>query len=397
MTGSPVRIAAVAGAPVFYQVPLYRRLARDPRVDLTVYYASSGGARPYDAGFGERGVQWDVDLLDGYRSVFLNGADQSVVTGGFFALRGWDAFGHIRRTRPDVVWVHGFSYLLMWIGMAGAWLNRTSVMLREEQTLLQSRPVPKRWIRALVLRALFANVAGLYIGSNNRDYFAHYGVAEDRLSFVPYCVDNGALREDAARLSRQRSELRAAFGVADARPVVLFVGKLTETKQPLATLGAFARARRDRPCALLVVGEGPLEAEMRERVLTDAIPDVHFAGFLNRSEIARAYVASDVFVLPSKRETWGLVVNEALNFGLPVVVSDAVGSARDLVEPGRSGFLFPADDTTAFASALSTLIGDVDLRRSMGQRGLEIVEAWNYDAAARGVVEACERAVRRRR
>ncbi len=164
---TPIRIAAVASSPVFYQVPLYQRLAADPRVDLTVLYSSSAGVRPYDADFGTD-VAWDVDLLGGYRSEFLAAADRNEVLGGFFALADRDIFWRILRGRFDVVWVHGFSYVTIWLAMAAAFLRRRPILLREEQTLLRRRTGAKRIIRAGVLRSLFAGIHGLYIGSNNR-------------------------------------------------------------------------------------------------------------------------------------------------------------------------------------------------------------------------------------
>lgn len=391
----PIRLAALAAEPVFYQAPLYRRLAADPRVDLTVLFASAGGVRPYDAGFGAGAVAWDVDLLEGYRAEFLASAETNNVLGGFLALRDPSVVRRLRELRYDVLWVHGYSYLTHWLALAAAAAARKPVLLREEQTLLHDRPLPKRWVREAVLRTLFARVHALHIGSRNRAFFDFYGVRESRSFFVPYAVDNGRLRAEARELASRRDELRRSFGIGpQAGPVVLFVGKLIEKKRPLLALEAFARVRRERPCALLVVGTGPLEAEVRRRAAD--VPDVYFAGFLNRSAIARAYAAADVFVLPSAlNETWGLVVNEAMNFSLPVVVSDKVGCAADLVRTGENGHVVPADDAEALAGALRALVADEGLRAAYGRRSLELIDAWSYDVAAAGVIRACEAAVGR--
>jgi glycosyltransferase involved in cell wall biosynthesis len=389
-----LRVLAAAAGPVFYQVPLYRELAADPRVDLTVLFASSGGARPYDAAFGGRSVVWDVDLLGGYQSRFVKAADRNEVNAGFLAMRDLDVIRPILQERWDALWVHGYSYLTLWLAIATATLRGIPVLIREEQTLLHGRPWPKRWLREAMLRGLFRNVRGLYIGTNNRRFFARYGVSQDRLHFVPYCVDNAALQQQAAHLEGRRAELRASFGIGpDAGPVVLFVGKLIPKKQPLLALEAFAKVRRDLPCALLVVGEGELEAVMRSRIARDAIPDVRFSGFLNRGEIARAFAAADLFVLPSgQHETWGLVVNEAMNFALPVVVSDKVGCAVDLVRDGDNGFVVVADQVGPLARAIGELVQREDLRRAMGRRSRERIERWHYGLAAEGVVEACQAA-----
>lgn len=399
MSGRPLRLAALAAGPVFYQIPLYRRLAADPRIDLTVLFASSGGIRPYDAAFGGRPVVWDCDLLDGYRCEFLRHADDNDVLGGFLALRDWDIVAKIARGGYDALWVHGYSYLTIWLGMVAAWLSGTPVLLREEQTLLHGRPWPKRWLRETLLRSLFSRIYGLSIGANNRAYFRRYGLPEERLFLAPYCVDNAALQQEAERLARRKAELRSAFGIGgEAGPVVLFVGKLIPKKQPLLALEAFARVRSRQRCALLLVGEGELEPELKARVAAEEIPDVRFAGFLNRSRIAEAYAAADLLVLPSSlHETWGLVVNEAMNFSLPVVVSDKVGCAADLVRDGENGYVVRAGDADALALALERLVVDSGRRRAFGGRSRAIVDGWSYERACEGIVRACLRARRGRR
>jgi glycosyltransferase involved in cell wall biosynthesis len=393
----PIRLAAVAASPVFYQTPLYRRLATDPRVDLTVLYGSTAGLAPYDdAEFGGRRVVWDDDLLAGYRSTFARAAGRNDLFGGFFALRDFDLFRRIIRVDYDVVWVHGFAYLTLWLAMIAAWLRRMPVLLREEQTLVRRRSWIRRSLRAPILRVFFRFVSGLFIGTNNRRHFEHYGMAARRLFYAPYCVDNEALGAEAGQLRPQKPRLRKEFGITEARPVILFVAKFVERKQPQLLLEAFREVRNRRPCALLFVGDGALEHDLRRRVAEAEIPDVHFAGFLNRSEIASAYVAADVFVLPSRDEPWGIVVNEAMNFALPIVASDAVGSAADLVSDGENGYLVPSGDVQALAAAIDRLVADPALRRRFGERSRTLVQAFNYDRASEGIVAACEGSLRQR-
>jgi glycosyltransferase involved in cell wall biosynthesis len=254
-------------------------------------------------------------------------------------------------------------------------------------------------VRAAVLRGLFRRSHGLYIGTNNRRFFARYGVSEHRLHFVPYCVDNKTLQQQAAELAGRRAELRAGFSIdPDGGPVVLFVGKLIPKKQPLLALEAFAEVRRELACSFLVVGEGELEEAMRSRIEREDIPDVRFAGFLNRGEIARAFAAADLFVLPSGlHETWGLVVNEAMNFALPVVVSDKVGCAADLVVDGDNGFVVAAGQVGPLASAIRKLVEGADLRQAMGGRSRERIDRWHYSVAAEGIVQACQASAESRR
>jgi len=122
---------------------------------------------------------------------------------------------------------------------------------------------------------------------------------------------------------------------------------------------------------------------------SQSIPDVIFAGFLNRSEISRAYVAADLLVLPSRiNETWGMVVNEAMNFGLPVIVSDKVGCAPDLVENGDNGYVFEHRAVDDLARDLAELVSDSDLRERLGSRSLDRITRWSPQVAADGLVAA---------
>jgi glycosyltransferase involved in cell wall biosynthesis len=135
---------------------------------------------------------------------------------------------------------------------------------------------------------------------------------------------------------------------------------------------------------------------MEQMVIGDNIPDVVFAGFLDQSQLPRAYVASDIFVLPSLRETWGIVVNEAMNFSLPIVVTDKVGSALDLVVNGNNGFVVPHQDHSALERALERLIASAELRLHMGERSLRRISEWHFGTTAEGVVQAALVATGRR-
>jgi glycosyltransferase involved in cell wall biosynthesis len=211
----------------------------------------------------------------------------------------------------------------------------------------------------------------------------------ERMWPARYCVDNERLQRRADELRPHRDAIRARFGIRDGAPVVLFAGKLIEKKQPLLLIDAFARARRDLDAWLLIAGDGPLRAECEALVARLRVPNVVFAGFLNQTELPDAYAAADMFVLPSKlHETWGLVVNEAMNFGLPVVVSDKVGCATDLVRPGRNGFITAHDGPAALAHPLSTLIADPAKRARYRAESRRIIDAYTIAAAADGIVAA---------
>ena len=394
----PIRLGAYAPSPVYYRSGLYRRIAADPRVEFTAIFSSSAGIRAGDLGYG-RPVSFDVDALEGFESVFLRHADRTEPDGSFMSLLDFDMTPVLLRRRFDVLWLHGYYSATHLLAAATQIARRGRLLIREEQTLLNERPRWKTALKKPVLRLLFAGSYGLFIGTRNLTWFRHHGMPDERLFRVPFCVDNQFFRAEAERLAPIRSLLRAEFGIpADAGPVILTAARLVPKKQPLVLLDAFRRVRLKHRCTLLIVGSGPCEDEMRGFVRLHDIPDVVFAGFLNQSAISRAYAAADVFALASGwHETWGLVVNEAMNFNLPIVVSDKVGCAADLVCHAANGYVFPHDRPDELARYLTLLIADPARRVLFGRRSAETIAPLNDDVAAVGLLKAVRTAVGARR
>ena len=402
MPGPVVRVAHLVSHPIQYFAPLYRELARRPDIDLTVYFYSDATLREfYDPGFG-RAVRWDLPLVEGYRTRICRSAATGEIPSGFFGRPHGDIVREVGFGRYDVVWAHGYAHLTTWLVFAAARARGAGLLIRDEQTLLHGRPWYTRAAKAVLLRALLSQAWGLYIGEQNRRYLERYGVPPARLVAARYCVDNRVLQQRALELRAQRPALRAGFGITDDAPVVLFCGKLVEKKQPLLLLEAFERVQRRQRCWLLIAGDGPLRPAAEDLVARRRIPRVRMPGFLNQTELPAAYTAADLFVLPSARhETWGLVVNEAMNFALPIIVSDTVGCAEDLVRPHWNGVVVSHRDVDALADAIATLVADPEQRRAFGARSLKLVGEYSVEACADGIVAAClaagqGRAARRR-
>jgi glycosyltransferase involved in cell wall biosynthesis len=266
--------------------------------------------------------------------------------------------------------------------------------MRQEATLLSPRPLWRTAAKEAPLRWLGTWAHGLYIGTHNRAFFARYGFSDCRLHFVPYSVDVDFFGSEALRLLPQRASLRARFGLPPASPVVVFVGKLIPKKNPLLLLRAVAQVQQHLDCALLFAGDGLLRPDIEAAAKRLGCRDVQISGFLNQSEISAAYAVADVLVLPSAYdETWGLVVNEALNFRLPIVVSDQVGCAPDLVRHGDNGFVFRNGHTDELAYALTQLLADPDRREQFSEASSTASREWTIHRTAASVVLAAQRAV----
>lgn len=391
----PLRVGMLTGCAVPYKAPTYRALARSSGVEFTAIFASSAGVRPFDAGYA-RDVAWDSDILGGYRSIFLPRADQSPPLGRtFWTVRDLGIVRVLSRERFDVLWLDGYNSLTYMLAVLTQTALGGGLLFREEQTTLHPRRLGVTLAREVALRMLFRGHHAMYISRENRRWFEHYGVPASRLWSAPYTVDNAFFQNESDRLRPNREALRQEFGIApDAGPVILTVGRMIPKKQPLYALEVFQRLRAKHRCAMLFVGSGPLEEDLRAAVARDRIPDVHFAGFLNQTEVSRAYACADVFTLLSlEHETFGVVVAEAMNFGLPVVATDKVGCSADLVLPGINGYVVPSGDPATAEASLSEIVSNPRLRHELSRGSLGLIEKWSPERTVSGVLEAT-RAVR---
>lgn len=384
----------MAGSPVHYRAPLYRSLAADPRIEFTAIFASSSGLRPGDQGYG-RPIAFDINPLGGYESKFLRRADRNeLASPSVFSFTDPDVIGQILREDYEVVWLHGYHAITFLLAAATQNVRRRPLLISEIATLLNPRPIHIRAAKRILFETLFRTAQGLYSGEQNRQWFTSLGFDERRLSFVPNCVDNARFRQEAEHYAPMRERLKRDLGITSSGPVILMVGRLTAKKQPLFLLDAFCQVRKEAPCTLVFAGSGPLEGDLRREVDASRVPDVVVTGFLNQSQISRAYACADVLVLPSLYdETWGLVCNEGMSCGLPVVVTDKVGAANDLVRDGANGFVVSADEPGELSDRLRLLVLDAPLRQRFGSVARKSVERFSYEIATRGVLSAVEQAV----
>jgi glycosyltransferase involved in cell wall biosynthesis len=377
--------------PIQYQAPLFRALAADPQLRTEVLFLCLPDERQQGAGFGLP-FRWDVPLLDGYpwrqaRSIRGSGALDRYF--GLWLLRPLAELGFgPGRKRPDAVLITGWQCFGMLQLLLAARLLGLPVLLRTEANDLRQRPWYLRlWHRLLVHQARFC----LPIGKASARFYRRLGVPGERLLPSPYFVDNNFFQAGLESLPISRQQLREQWGIPQQAFCFLFAGKLQPKKHPLDLLEALRLLTSGTsllpiPIHLLIVGSGELEELCHELVSRHQLP-VSFAGFLNQGRIAEAYRAADCLVLPSDAgETWGLVVNEAMACGLAALVSDQVGCAEDLVEPGLTGEIIPCGDIPALCAAMTRLAADPERSRSMGCNAHERVSSrYTATASAAGI------------
>jgi glycosyltransferase involved in cell wall biosynthesis len=377
--------------PIQYFAPLYAYLNAAPDLDLTALYLSDFSIRGgRDVGFGQD-VKWDLDLLAGYRSVFLGDAARTREPGGFWSLIAPQVWNELRSGGYDVLWLHGHNYAANHIALMAAKTTGLPVMMRADTHLGLHRSGFKSMLRRPVMGAFYRWCDRLLaVGSANAAYYRAMGVPDEKIFIMPYSVDNDRFVRSANITDQQRDEIRKRYNVPGDRPAVLFAAKFTQQKRPFDLLEAAQRlkVRMHRPFSVVMAGCGELEKELRAFCAEHALDNVVFTDFINQSELPGLYAASDVFVLPAENEAWGLAVNEAMCASLPVVVSREIGCVADLVRDGVNGYTPEAGDVAGLADALQRLIEDEGLRRRQGQESLARILRWGYQQCLEGIRSA---------
>ena len=380
----PTRVAVVSPEPTPYRAPLFDRVGAHPQVELTVIYAARTVA----------GRTWSVEGR--HRSVFLRGLsvpgmrrvlhhDYPVTPGIGRALRN---------ARPDVVVVSGWSTFASQAGIAWCRAHGIPYVLLVESHDLGPRSPWRRVVKsAVVPRVVRGATSVLAVGTLARDSVIARGASPERVRIFANTIDVAVWEERAERLARQRRKLRSALAFGDEDVVVLSVARLAPEKGIDTLVRAVAEAG-DARLAIVVAGSGP-QASRLMHLAEQSGARLLLTGELSEERLAEAYVAADVFALLSRREPWAVVVNEAAASGLPLVLSDQVGAARDLLRDGVNGVLVGGGDLGGTAAALGRLASDPAFRREAGARSRELVRAWGYEPSVESFAAAVREATMR--
>jgi glycosyltransferase involved in cell wall biosynthesis len=393
----PVRLAYLVSHPIQYQAPLLRRIAQEKDIELTVLFGSDFSVRDYkDEGFGV-GVKWDVPLLEGYQHEFLpNIRDTSGVSvtspvshGIISRLRG-------NKAKPgfDVLWVHGYATINAMQGILAANMLGIPVLLRAESWLRdRARTGPKLAAKNLFFSILKRLIdATLPIGTLNSAYWTYYFGTDFPQFLMPYAVDNQYFQQQSLAAVAGRAELLAELDLDPSRPVILFASKLQYRKHCDDLLEAYTRLSPGKGIEplpyLVIVGDGEHRKQLESEAAATGLKSIRFCGFRNQSELPRFFDIASVFVLPSRHEPWGLIVNEVMNAGRAVIISDDVGCQPDLIEDGVQGAIFPVRDIDALTDALRRVLATPETASNMGQHALARIQHWSFEQDIQGLRQA---------
>jgi len=368
----PFRVVMVYIEPTPYIIALVDRLRLVGSGSVEAYYITTDLSQP-----------WELRLESGH-----------VLPGGFLARMQALRWALTRDREYTILHLAGWGHPVL----LGALLMARSleIPVAMESDTAEGRPDPswrhvwRHWVKKLLYPLLFRLPSRFLPGGTRQArYLGQYGVEQERMTIAQMTVDVCAIRRFCSEnREAARSAARERRGMSADQRIVLYVGRLEASKGLQVLLSAFARAAtEENDLRLAIAGDGSLRAHV-EAVAAKPDCRVTYLGRLSGDDVLQSYLAADLLVLPSLFEPWGLVINEAMACGLPVIVSDRVGCADDLVRPGETGLIVGAGREIDLASAIRRLAGDEPARRHMGQSAERLIMNWTLGNEARNIVSA---------
>lgn len=353
------KLAIITTHPIQYYSPWFALLSKKPDIDVKVFYTWSQTAKTfYDKDFGQE-IVWDIPLLSGYEHQFVENISKHPDGVNYNGIDCPTLNREIEKWRATHILVIGWN-LKAHLSAMRYFKGRIPVWFRGDSTLLDEKPGVKQLLRRLFLTWVYSYVdKAFYVGANNRDYFLKHGLKENQLVFAPHSIDNDRFFDNnEINYSFRALQWRSELGFNDSDFIVLFCGKFENKKNPLLLLEAIKEYHKRNTISsvkLLVVGNGVLEKDLKNA--SEGYDFITFLPFQNQSKMPIIYRLANLYCLPSQGpgETWGLAVNESLACGTPVLVSDKVGCAVNLITK-TNGMVFQSENKEDLLAKLEFMV-----------------------------------------
>ena len=360
-----------------YRIPLFNALAMRPEVDLHVIFLSETDPSLRQWHVYKDEIRFSYEVLPSFRKRVA----------GFNMLLNRGVASALDHAGAEVILCGGYSYVASWSTMFWAKSHRVPLLLWSESNAQDSRG---GHMVVEFLKSLFLKRCDRFVvpGRSARQYLVSHGVQDGLIYTAPNAVDNNLFAKAAllacndAPALRQRLQLPGRY--------FLFVGRLVKEKGVFELLGAYAKLdeRLRSLIGLVLVGEGPVKPALQEHAANIAPGHVLFAGFAHKEQLPAYYALAEMLILPTYTDTWGLVVNEGMACGLPVILSRAAGCADDLVEDNWNGVLIPPENESALVTVMERLATQNDVRLKMSANSRERIAQYSPEHWANGIVQA---------
>ena len=371
------KLAIITTHPIQYNAPLFRVLSQRSHIVVKVFYTWGQSKHPvYDAKFG-RQRSWDIPLLEGYDHAFVENTSSKPDSNRFFGVINPGLLQQLRDEQFDAVLVYRWSLWSHFLLLQQ--LPRHIQLLFRGDSVWHAGGFLKNSFRKLLLRLVYRNInTALFVGERNKQYYLKAGLRPQQLVFAPHAVDNHRFAADVQQREDEALEKRRALGIPDPAVVFLYAGKFYALKQLDILVQSFRKLEGNK-VHLILLGNGEWEQQLQQLATGDN--RIHFLPFANQSQMPVVYRMGDVFVLPSRSETWGLSVNEAMACSRPALVSDACGCAPELIVEGKTGYSFATGNGNDLLHKMR-LCTDKERLRIMGATAQRHIEKFSLEHVA---------------
>ncbi|MGZ3757844.1 MAG: glycosyltransferase family 4 protein [Mucilaginibacter sp.] len=376
------RLAIITTHPIQYYAPVFKLLVARDNICIKVFYTlGMDSSRKNDPGFGRK-ISWDIPLMEGYDYEWVMNTSPNPGSANFKGIINPGLINSIKEWNPDAILVYGWAYDSH-LKALRYFKNKIAVYFRGDSTLINENGRTKRALKYLFLKWVYHHVdRAFYPGTNNKAYFKKYGLKEKQLTFAPHAIDNE--RFETAR-KEEVNELRKSLNVTQNDILIVYAGKFEPVKNTELLLSAFIELKRPN-VHLLLVGNGVNEQSLKQSAAQSEVANnIHFSDFKNQTYMPVIYQAADLFCLPSRSETWGLSVNEAMVCKTAILISDSCGCAVDLVKNEQNGIIFRSGSAADLLLGLQKLTENKELLKKYGLASASIIEPWNFLNIAKAI------------
>ena len=363
-----------------YRLPLFNCLAQDSDIDLHVIFLSESDPSLRQWKVYKEEIKFSYKVLPSWRRR----------VGKFNVLLTGDVLRALREAAPDAILCGGYSYIASWQALWWARLRRVPFLLWSESNQHDARNglAPIESLKGIFLRACSGYIAA---GRASKDYLCSHAVSEHKIFIAPNAVDNELFCRGAVSARRDASAKRRVLDLPDR--YFLFVGRLVPEKGVFDLLAAYTGLSQElrREVGLVFVGDGASRKELEKQATAVSPGTVMFSGFVHREDLPAYYGLAEVFVFPTYTDPWGLVVNEAMACGLPVIISGVAGCVPDLIRQDWNGLLVSPKDIPSLTAALTRLASQTAVREQMGNHSVQLISQYSPQQWSLGIADAVRR------
>jgi glycosyltransferase involved in cell wall biosynthesis len=384
-----IKVAICLSHFIQYKVPLLRKLAEHPGLDIHVYYYSDMGLVEKKSREHGKTFIWDTPLKEGYQySILKNLLDDD--NWRFRLISPYlnpKIVCEILNKKYDVIIIHSYQYPSDWLAFLTTKIIRKKVLFYGELYPVHNISTFRKVYRRIIHQTMINHIdACLAIGTLAKEvYLDEFNVPPHKVFLAPYSVENNYFQAECLKWRQKKDKVKEELGIFPGELIVLCVARMVVKKRHEDLI--LAMSQQKEKTRLILVGYGPRFNDIVS-FSQEYLPSTLLTGFINQKELPKYYAIADVFVLPSEFDEFGLVVNEAMNSGLPVIASRGVAAAHDLIIEGQNGFTFDPGDISTLSVEINLLLINEELREKFGKASLEIINNWSITQTVNGITEA---------